>query len=43
MRWTIQAKFWPKNPVRNDSGRKMVAMTVSCFMTTLSRFDTVDR
>ena len=28
-RLTIQPKFWPKNPVRNESGRKIVAMTVS--------------
>ena len=43
MRWIIQAKFCPKKPVRKDSGRKIVAMRVSCFMIALSRFDTVDR
>ncbi len=41
-RTTIQAKFWPKNPVRNDSGRNTVAMMVSCFITSLSRLDTID-
>ncbi len=40
---TSKAKFWPKKPVRKLSGRKMVAMIVSCFITTLSRFDTVER
>ncbi len=40
---TSQAKFWPKNPVRNDSGRNTVAMMVSCFITSLSRLDTIDR
>jgi hypothetical protein len=40
---TSQPKFWPKNPVRKVSGRKTVAMTVSCFITSLSRFDTIDR
>ena len=29
---TSQPKFIPKNPVMNDSGRKIVAITVSCFM-----------
>jgi len=24
-----QPRFWPKNPVRKDSGRKMVAMMVA--------------
>ena len=33
----------PKKPVRKLSGRKMVAMMVSCFITTLRRFDTVER
>ncbi len=42
-RVTIQPKFWPKKPVRKLMGKKMVAMIVSCFMTTLSRFDTVER
>ena len=32
-----------RSPVRNDSGRKMVAMMVSCFITTFRRFDTTDR
>ena len=40
---TIQPKFWPKKPVIQLSGRKMVAITVSCFMTLLSRFETVER
>ena len=39
----IQPKFCPKNPVKKLSGKKTVAMMVSCFMTTFSRFDTVDR
>jgi hypothetical protein len=26
---TIQSKFWPKKPVTNVSGRKMVAMIVN--------------
>ena len=30
---TIQPKFWPKNPVMYVSGRKIVAMIVSCFET----------
>ena len=29
---TSQPKFIPKKPVRNDKGRKMVAMTVSCLV-----------
>ena len=37
-----ELKFWPKNPVRKLRGRKMVAMIVSCFITTFSRLDTVD-
>ena len=40
---TSQAKFCPKKPVRKVSGRKIVAMIASCFITTLSRLDTVDR
>ena len=40
---TSQLKFWPKKPVRKLRGRNTVAMMVSCFMTTLSRLDTVDR
>ena len=40
---TIQPKFWPKKPVMNVSGRKMVAMIVSCFITVLSRLETVER
>ena len=40
---TRKAKFWPKNPVRKLRGKKMVAMMVSCFITTFRRFDTVDR
>jgi len=42
-RATIHPKFWPKKPVRKLRGKKMVAMMVSCFMTTLSRLETVDR
>ena len=38
IRFIIQARFCPKNPVRKLSGRKMVAMMVSCFMTTFKRF-----
>ena len=37
---TIQGKFWPKNPVRNVSGRKKVATIVSTFMISLSRLET---
>ena len=40
---TSQPKFWPKKPVMNVSGRKTVAMIVSCFITVLRRFETVDR
>src|SRR5207245_985093 len=40
---TSQPKFWPKNPVITDSGRKIVATIVSCFITALSRLDTVER
>ncbi len=40
---TSQAKFWPKKPVRNDSGRKIVAMIVSCFEISPWRLATVDR
>ena len=40
---TSQPKFWPKKPVRKDSGRNTVAMIVSCFMTSFSRFDTMER
>jgi len=40
---TSQPKFWPKKPVTTDSGRKIVATIVSCFMTALSRLETVDR
>ena len=29
---TIQPKFCPKKPVMNVSGRKIVAMIVSCFV-----------
>ena len=29
---TIHPKFCPKKPVRNESGRKIVAITVSCFV-----------
>ena len=40
---TSQPKFWPKNPVSHDNGRNTVAMMVSCFVTSLSRFETTDR
>ena len=43
MKRTSEAKFCPKNPVRKVKGKKTVAMMVSCFITTLSRFDTVER
>ncbi len=33
----------PKKPVSQLSGRKIVAMIVSCFITVLRRFDTVER
>src|SRR5215813_11388735 len=34
---TSQAKFWPKKPVMNVSGRKTVASTVSCSMVAFCR------
>ena len=37
------AKFWPKNPVRNVSGRKTVAMIVSCLEISPWRLATVER
>jgi len=40
---TIQPKFCPKKPVSQASGRKMVAMIVSCFITLLRRLETVER
>ena len=40
---TIQAKFMPKNPTIQVSGMKIVATIVSRFITSLSRFETVDR
>ena len=40
---TMKPKFWPKNPVNQLSGKKTVAMIVSCFITELSRFETVDK
>jgi hypothetical protein len=43
MRLTSQPKFWPKNPVTKVSGRKIVAMIVSCFMTTFRRLETCER
>jgi drug/metabolite transporter (DMT)-like permease len=43
MCFTSQPKFWPKNPVTNVSGRKIVAMIVSCFMTTFRRLETFER
>ena len=40
---TMKPKFWPKKPVMNDSGRKIVAITVSCFITSFWRLLTVER
>ena len=40
---TRKPKFWPKKPVITMSGRASVAITVSRWMTTLSRFETVER
>ena len=40
---TSQPKFWPKKPVTNVSGRKIVATTVSCLEIALSRLETVLR
>jgi hypothetical protein len=40
---TIQSKFWPKKPLMNVSGRKIMAMIVSYFITALSRLETVER
>jgi hypothetical protein len=40
---TSQPKFCPKKPVSQLSGRKIVAITASCFITTFSRFETVER
>ena len=40
---TIQPKFWPKEPVAQVSGRKIVAITASCLINELSRFETVER
>ncbi len=37
MRPTSQAKFWPKKPVMNVSGRKTVARMVSCSMVAFCR------
>jgi hypothetical protein len=36
-------KFWAKKPVMNDSGRKIVAMVVSCFITSFWRVLTMER
>jgi hypothetical protein len=40
---TVQEKFCPKKPVRKVIGKNTVAIIVSCFMTTLSRLETVDK
>ena len=40
---TSRPKFMPKKPVIQVSGMKIVATIVSRFITTLSRFDTVER
>ena len=39
---TSSVKFWPKNPVRNVSGRKNVATQPSCFMVRFILLPTVD-
>ena len=39
----MKAKFWPKKPVRNVIGRKMVATAASRRMTLVSRLETVER
>jgi hypothetical protein len=39
----MKPKFCPKNPVSQLRGRKTVAMIVSCFITELRRFETVER
>ncbi len=42
--WLVRnVKFWPKKPVRNVSGRKIVAITVSCLLTSPCRLATVER
>ena len=40
---TSHAKFCPKKPVRKVSGRKIVAMIVSCFITSFWRLACVER
>ena len=42
-RSTIQPKFWPKNPVMKASGRKIVAISVNCFVTSPRRLDAAER
>jgi hypothetical protein len=37
------AEVLAEEPVSQLSGRKMVAITASCFITALSRFETVER
>lgn len=39
----MAVKLVPNRPTTNESGMKMVATTVSCFITWLSRLDTLDR
>jgi hypothetical protein len=39
----VDPKFWPKEPVMKDSGRKIVAMVVSCFITSFWRLLIVER
>ena len=40
---TIQLKFCPKKPVMKVSGRKIVAISASCLVTSFSRLETVER
>ena len=40
---TIHLKFWPKKPTMKESGRKIVATTVSCLVIWLSRLETTER
>jgi hypothetical protein len=39
----MKPEFCPKDPVSQLRGRKTVAMIVSCFITELKRFETVER
>ena len=40
---TIQPKFWPKKPTTKESGRKIVATTVSCLVISFSRLEVTER